>query len=222
MKIEKPDTSKLFDIEPISINDVLHPRSLEAELLKNKGGIYCLYNHLDELIYIGETHSYKQGFQSRLKKHYSGSVNKGHFLVQYYNHNCFFVLGPPSYIKKCKNSELEDLFSLQKKENIEHNNKLKRKLIGNYCSIAMLPIDRGDLNDITYERLLKKKEKEAIYIGKEKGVSIKPKQFPISLIKAVTDLEDIGKLEEQNKIYIKFKDLVSKYPDDIFAKNFVA
>ncbi|WP_419240644.1 hypothetical protein [Photobacterium leiognathi] len=116
MKSEKSDASKLFDIEPTSINDVLNPKSLQVELLANKSGIYCLYNHLGERVYIGETHSSKQCFKTRAEKHYSGSVNCGHFFSQYYNHNYFFTLGPPSYIKKCENSELEDFFYFKKKK----------------------------------------------------------------------------------------------------------
>ncbi|OBU29342.1 hypothetical protein C0Z01_00635 [Photobacterium kishitanii] len=212
-----PDISALFDIKPILVQDVINSSSHDIISLREKSGVYCLYNHLGDPIYVGETDSLSQNFNKRLIRHCSGSVFDTHIFSQYYNHGLLFCMGPPNKMKK--NQDLKALWLRQNIYNKERVCTLKQQLIYSNCSIAMLPIDRRDLTDNEYGKLVRKLERAAIRMGKIKGLTLDAKPFPNSLIKSILNKEDQSITEEQNTLYSEFLLLRDKYPDSNWSRK---
>ncbi|PTB32028.1 hypothetical protein [Photobacterium phosphoreum] len=118
-------------------------------------GIYCLWDHLDRPLYIGETHSPSQNYRSRIMKHISGSVDTGHYFSYWYNHGPLFTFHNPTNKDKLRACDNYELRIKQTPDNQEMVKRVKNKLIRNQCKVSIFPIEREGRLDEEFKKHLK-------------------------------------------------------------------
>ncbi|WP_299664375.1 hypothetical protein [uncultured Psychromonas sp.] len=153
-------------LEILLSSEKINPNDLPAS-----HGLYCLWDHLERPIYIGETHSKSQGYRSRIGKHIAGSVDMKHMFSRWYNLGPLFTFHEIKDPIKLKRKPDYKIRIKQEKKNASLVKKIKNKMIRDLCTVTIYPIYRGELSEADYHKMLLNIETNVVDIARKKYLS---------------------------------------------------